>query len=151
VVRIADIGDWCAVSPQGLSLIQAGAPLPAITMGQISVAAGRAAADAIRWGAQAALNGRASALVTAPIHKEAFAAAGIDHPGHTEFLQALAAEHLGVPVAQMPVRMMLSAPELRTVLVSIHVSLREALETVTQAAVMETVRITAAHFRRCGW
>src|SRR5690606_9540182 len=90
-------------------------------------------------------------LVTAPIHKEAFSAAGIAHPGHTEFLQALAGEYLGVPVAQLPVRMMLSAPGLRTVLASIHVSLRDALNSVTLDGVMDTVRITAAHFRRCGW
>ena len=37
------------------------------------------------------LRGEAAALVTAPIHKEAFAAAGIAYPGHTEMLQALAA------------------------------------------------------------
>jgi 4-hydroxythreonine-4-phosphate dehydrogenase len=34
---------------------------------------------------------RGAALVTAPIHKEAFAAAGVGYPGHTEMLQALAA------------------------------------------------------------
>jgi 4-hydroxythreonine-4-phosphate dehydrogenase len=67
--------------------------------------------------------------VTAPLHKEALAAAGgrARYPGHTELLQALAAEHAGVPVSAMPVRMMLANDELRTVLVSIHVSLREAI------------------------
>jgi 4-hydroxythreonine-4-phosphate dehydrogenase len=72
---------------------------------------------------------RGGRLVTAPLHKEALAAAGgrARYPGHTELLQALAAEHAGVPVSAMPVRMMLANDELRTVLVSIHVSLREAI------------------------
>jgi hypothetical protein len=42
----------------------------------------------------------------------------------------------------MPVRMMLANDELRTVLVSIHVSLRQALEAVTREQVLQTLRIT---------
>ena len=38
-----------------------------------------------------ALAGEIAAIVTAPIHKEALAAAGVAYPGHTEMLQALAA------------------------------------------------------------
>jgi 4-hydroxythreonine-4-phosphate dehydrogenase len=50
--------------------------------------------------------------------------------------------HAGVAVEQMPVRMMLANEELRTVLVSIHVSLRQALEAVTREQVLQTLRIT---------
>lgn len=63
-------------------------------------------------------------------------------PGHTELLQAEAAAHLGVPLADLPVRMMLANHELRTVLVSIHVSMREALDAVTRPHVETTLRIT---------
>ncbi len=117
-----------------------------LAWGQIHAAAGRVAAQAIERGARAALSGEVAALVTAPIHKEALAAAGIAHPGHTEYLQALAADHLGVSVQQLPVRMMLSSPVLNTVLVSIHVSLREAIERVTVPNVLETVRIAHRHW-----
>lgn len=119
--------------------------------GEVSARAGQAAADCIRAGALAALCGEAAGLVTAPIHKESLALAGIEHPGHTEFLQALAANHLGVTVDDLPVRMMLSSPGLRTVLVSIHVSLRHALDAVTTEAVASTIRIAHAHFQRAGW
>lgn len=136
--------------PDRLAVVQACERTGPVPFGQVSAAAGRMAADCIRWAAQAALDGRARAVVTAPIHKEALSAAGIDHPGHTEYLQALAAAHQGVPVAQLPVRMMLSCPGLRTVLVSIHVSLRQALEAVTQERIVQTLYITAAHFRRIG-
>ncbi|WP_066257822.1 4-hydroxythreonine-4-phosphate dehydrogenase PdxA [Hydrogenophaga flava] len=150
VVVLDGPGEWAHASRPGLALIQACAPGPLVSWGRISAEAGRAAADSIAVAARWVLTGQARALVTAPVHKESLAAAGLPHPGHTEFLQALAAEHAGVPVSEMPVRMMLSAPGLATVLVSIHVSLRQALEAVTAERVMDTIRITAAHYRRCG-
>jgi len=112
--------------------------------GRISAQAGQVAADAVLWAARAALAGEVAALVTAPLHKEALAAAGVPFPGHTELLQACAAAHAGVAVEDMPVRMMLANPELRTVLVSIHVSLRQAIEAVTIDNVLQTLRITHA-------
>ena len=136
--------------PGRLAVVPCGAMSEPAPLGQVSALAGQAAADCIRWGAQAVLSGQAAALVTGPIHKESLAAAGVPHPGHTEMLQALAAEFQGVPVAHLPVRMMLSAPGLHTVLVSIHVSLRDAIEAVTTERVLETIRITAQHFGRCG-
>lgn len=120
--------------------------------GQIGAAAGRAAADSVVWAARAALRGEVAGLVTAPLHKEALAAAGVAFPGHTELLQAEAAAHQGIPLAQMPVRMMLASDELRTVLVSIHMSLRDAIAAVTTDNVLQTLQIThAALVRSLGW
>lgn len=116
--------------------------------GQISAAAGRAAADSVVWAARAAMRSEVAALVTAPLHKEALSAAGVQFPGHTELLQSEAAAHRGVPLAQMPVRMMLASDELRTVLVSIHVSLREAIAAVTYDNVLQTIQITHAALLR---
>ncbi|HEX5805965.1 MAG TPA: 4-hydroxythreonine-4-phosphate dehydrogenase PdxA [Macromonas sp.] len=130
--------------------------LPAVRLaqpvqwGRIQAHAGQAAADAIAWAARAALRGEVGAVVTAPIHKEALSAAGLPYPGHTEYLQALAAEARGCSVSELPVRMMLSNDELRTVLVSIHVSLRQAIEAVTFDNVLQTMRITDRHFRQLG-
>jgi 4-hydroxythreonine-4-phosphate dehydrogenase len=63
-------------------------------------------------------------------------------------LQAVAAQHLGKAAAELPVRMMLANDELRTVLVSIHVSLREAIEAVTFENVLQTLLITHASLSR---
>jgi 4-hydroxythreonine-4-phosphate dehydrogenase len=63
-------------------------------------------------------------------------------------LQAAVAAHLGKPVEAVPVRMMLASPELRTVLVSIHVSLRDAIAAVTFSQVMETLQVTHAALTR---
>jgi 4-hydroxythreonine-4-phosphate dehydrogenase len=113
-----------------------------VTPGEVSAQAGAMAAECVLWAARAALRGEIDALVTAPVHKQALSAAGVAFPGHTEMLQAEAARHLGVALATLPVRMMLANPELRTVLVSIHVSLREAIAAVTFDHVLDTLRIT---------
>lgn len=149
LVRLDSLTDWQPTAGR-LAYVQACSPIPDLVPGRVSAKAGLAAAECIEWAAQAALAGTARAVVTAPIHKEALAVAGIEHPGHTEYLQALAAAHLGVAVERLPVRMMLSCPGLRTVLVSIHVSLRDALKAVTTDQVLQTLRIAAAHFQRCG-
>jgi len=116
-------------------------PDASIEIGKVTAAAGRMAADAVTWAARAVLRQEFSALVTAPLHKKALSLAGVEFPGHTEMLQSLAAEHLGLPVASVPVRMMLSSPGLRVVLVSIHVSLRQAIDAVTTANVLQTLDI----------
>jgi 4-hydroxythreonine-4-phosphate dehydrogenase len=118
--------------------------LALIPCGFVSDLAGKFSAQCVREAAQMALRGEVAAVVTAPIHKEAWRAAGVKFPGHTEFLQFEAAEFAGVSVDAMPVRMMLSNDELRTVLVSIHMSLREALNRVTFDNVLQTLRVTHA-------
>ena len=128
-----------------LQLPEMPAPAP---WGQVSAAAGHGAALSVQWAARAALRGEIAALVTAPLHKEALHAAGVNYPGHTELLQAEAALHAGVALQDMPVRMMLANHELRTVLVSIHVSLRQAIEAVTQDNLLQTLQITHAALQR---
>lgn len=152
VAALHGLTELTQLPPRCIPVIQATPALPADralpAWGRVDARAGRMAADCVRWAAQAALRGEAAGLVTAPLHKEALAAAGEPFPGHTELLQAEAARHAGRPVAEMPVRMMLANDELRTVLVSIHVSLREALAAVTQTQVLETLCITHAALSR---
>ncbi|MDB5851536.1 MAG: 4-hydroxythreonine-4-phosphate dehydrogenase PdxA [Rhodoferax sp.] len=147
VAEITSPAQVFEVPPNCIPVLQVTAPLGGIAIGQISAEAGRAAADAVTWAARAALRGEIAALVTAPLHKEALAAAGVAYPGHTELLQAEAAAHLGRKIADVPVRMMLANDELRTVLVSIHMALRQAIDAVTFDNVLQTLRITDAALR----
>ena len=80
--------------------------------------------------------GAAAAVVTNPIHKKVLYDAGFRFPGHTEFLGALAG---GDP---QPV-MMLVCPVLRVVPVTVHMSLRRALETLSVDAIVLIAEITA--------
>ncbi len=131
-------------------LWQACDALPLVAWGQVSRDAGRMALASIETSTRAVLRGEARALVTAPVHKEALSLAGCPHPGHTELLQALAAEHMGCSVDALPVRMMLSNPQLKTVLMSIHVSLRQALDSITSDGLRQTLAIVWRHFERLG-
>ena len=95
---------------------------------------------AITTGADLVTAGRAAALVTNPIQKEALYAAGFRHPGHTEFLAELAG---GATPA-----MMLVCAELRVVPVTIHQPLREALAALTTERIIAAGRIAAAALAR---
>jgi 4-phospho-D-threonate 3-dehydrogenase / 4-phospho-D-erythronate 3-dehydrogenase len=116
------------------------ADLPAL--GRISAASGRAAYDAVVRAIGLARQGAIAGIVTAPIHKEAFAAAGIAYPGHTEIL----AEHSG----GARVAMMLANDEIRTVLVTIHCSLREAIKRADFPAQMSAIQLADEGARALG-
>ena len=134
-----------AMHTTGLPVLQVVAPAPVLPWGVVDARAGQLAGECVLWATRAALRGEVAAVVTAPLHKAALHAAGgpwDQYPGHTELLQAESARHAGVPLAQMPVRMMLANDELRTVLHSIHVSLREAIDAVTPASLLQTLQIT---------
>jgi len=151
VCEIESAAEALHVPPRCLPVLQVVPQAPVLPWGQIDARAGRLAGEAVLWATRAALRREVAALVTAPLHKEALHAAGApydQYPGHTELLQAEAARHQGVPVAQMPVRMMLANEELRTVLVSIHVSLRQALEAITRDQVLQTLRIAHVSLSR---
>jgi 4-hydroxythreonine-4-phosphate dehydrogenase len=145
VVEIESPSEAMNVPPNSLPVLQVVPEAPVLPWGVVDARAGQLAGECVVWATRAALRGDVAALVTAPLHKEALHAAGApyqQYPGHTELLQAEAARHIGLSIAQMPVRMMLANDELRTVLVSIHVSLREALEAITIDRVLQTLRIT---------
>lgn len=145
VAQLDALADASSVPPRCIAVLQKCEQLAPVPYGRVSDVAGRAAADCIVWAARAVLAGEAAGMVTAPIHKEALAAAGgwaAGFPGHTELLQAEAAAFLGKPVSELPVRMMLANEELKTVLVSIHMSLKNAIAAVTFDNVLQTLRIT---------
>jgi 4-hydroxythreonine-4-phosphate dehydrogenase len=85
-------------------------------------------------------SGDAAAMVTNPIQKSTLYAAGFTHPGHTEFLAALA----GIDT---PPVMMLAIDGLRVVPVTIHQPLRAALAGLTTEMIVVTARIAAQALR----
>ena len=96
-----------------------------------------AAVDLVRSGA-------ASAVVTNPIAKFVLTRVGFAHPGHTEFLAALAAREGREP--PLPV-MMLWSDLLAVVPVTIHVALRRVPDLLTQELVERTARVVHADLR----
>ena len=95
---------------------------------------------AIRHAVELVHEGRASAVVTNPIHKAALTRTGFGFPGHTEFLGALSQEVFGV--AAQPV-MMIAAPALKVVPVTIHIPLAAVPQALSREAIVTTGRIVA--------
>ena len=101
--------------------------------------------SAIETGVALIKDQKASALITAPISKSVLQKAGFAHPGHTEFLGELA-ERFFHQSAQ-PVMMIWS--ELLTVVpLTIHIPLRAVPDALTEASLIQTVRIVDRDWRR---
>ncbi|WP_068112347.1 4-hydroxythreonine-4-phosphate dehydrogenase PdxA [Tropicimonas marinistellae] len=85
--------------------------------------------------------GAASAMVTAPINKQALQeGADFGYPGHTEFLAAQAGVERVV--------MMLACEALKVVPTTIHIALRDVPTVLTPSLLEQTIRITEAGLRR---
>ncbi len=115
------------------------APFPP---GQISAAAGRAAYDAIVRAVSDATAGTIDAIATAPINKEAFAAAGFQWKGHTDLLAHLTGSPRGV--------MMFHSDALRVVLATVHIPLSQVPAAITQQLIENLVDLTARELPRFG-
>jgi 4-hydroxythreonine-4-phosphate dehydrogenase len=142
--------DFAEVDPQEAvtAFVRA---MPVVATGKAATAApGRpdatsadAALASIRQAVADVTAGKASAVVTNPIAKNVLYRAGFRHPGHTEFLAELAANGNTPP---QPV-MMLWSPALAVVPVTIHLSLREALDQLTHELIVTTARIVVADMK----
>lgn len=112
-----------------------GLPHPATAEGTIA---------SIRGAVALVMKGDAAALVTMPIAKHVLYAAGFDHPGHTEFLAALAA----LPGEPPPLPVMLIwSEELAVVPVTIHIPLKDVPGALSTELIVKTARIVAHDLR----
>ncbi|MBF85231.1 MAG: 4-hydroxythreonine-4-phosphate dehydrogenase PdxA [Acidobacteria bacterium] len=119
------------------------AELAAFPSGKVTAEAGRSAYQTIKRAVSDVQAGRADALVTAPINKEAFAEAGLPWRGHTELLAHLT----GAP----RVAMMFYSEVLRVVLATVHVPLADVTALLTPDRLEATIRLTAAELPRFGF
>jgi len=134
-VRVREIADAAeaAAAPGELPVLGVGT-LPAdLPIGKVDARAARASYDYVVRAIDLAMAGAIGGIVTAPIAKEALKAAGIAYPGHTEIL----AERSGTA----DFAMMLANDELRSILVTIHVSLADAIRLITKDRVLRTIRL----------
>jgi len=107
-----------------------------IRIGQVHPDAGDAAAQSIITATELAKADKVDGIVTAPINKKSLRAAGYRWPGHTEMLRDLTGTDKVV--------MMLAARELRVALVTTHMRLLDAIQSVKTEDVVECAEITAS-------
>ena len=91
--------------------------------GKISIASGQASYDAILGSIKLAKQKKLLGVVTAPINKKALNLANISFPGHTEIFS----EHS----ESNDVSMMLCNDSIKTILVTLHCSILEAVEKIS--------------------
>jgi 4-hydroxythreonine-4-phosphate dehydrogenase len=101
--------------------------------GTVSAEAGRAAYAYIERGVRLCQAGELDGIVTAPINKEALAAGGVQHSGHTEILARLS--------DTKDFAMLLMGKELRVIHVTTHVALRRVPDLVTRDRVLRVIRL----------
>jgi 4-hydroxythreonine-4-phosphate dehydrogenase len=107
--------------------------------GRPTTEGGEAAYRYIKEGAQMALGGQASALVTAPINKAWLNRAGHHFPGHSELLAKLAGARTW--------RMMFAGEVLRVALVTVHIGLAQVPGALTREGVYQTIALLTQHLR----
>lgn len=140
IVPIADPAEALFAAAAGLP-VMAGLDAP-WTPGQPSAEGAKLALASLTWATKFALSGVAAGLVTAPVSKGELAAIGWDYPGQTEFL----ADACGQPYRDAV--MMLAGPSLRTVPLTVHVSLAEVPGLLSADLITHKARIVAAGLRR---
>lgn len=106
--------------------------LESLQPGKVQAAGGRAADAFIRKACELALAGRIDAITTAPISKESLRAAGIAEIGHTELL----AKYLNSPESLT----IFITENMRIFFLSRHLSLRQALDCITEDRVLTMIR-----------
>lgn len=119
---------------KNLSLIDVGDGIGAdIQYGSITKTAGRTTGVALERAVELCLQGKVTALVTAPASKEALSLAGYHFPGQTEMIALLS--------QSQRVAMMLVSTGLRVGLVTIHTALKNVAERISQEKIIEKISI----------
>jgi 4-hydroxythreonine-4-phosphate dehydrogenase len=130
VRRVAD----CVFAPGRLECLDlANVDAAALPRGAVSAEAGRAAYEYIERGVRLCQSGDIDGIVTAPVNKEALAAAGVRHSGHTEILAELSSTR--------DFAMLLMGRDLRVIHVTTHVALRRVPDLVTRDRVERVIRL----------
>jgi len=132
-----------AQPPEGINFVDVGGD-GAVRYGTIDAEYGRIALASIDAALACIARGECSALVTAPIHKQAIAAAGCPFPGHTELLAAKA----GLKKYAHDFAMYFEAPTLRAVLLTVHVPLRDAINSINEDDIVALAKLTTREFAR---
>src|SRR5215813_10766432 len=128
------------LNPPAPVIFDTGAVKGLIKQGIVSVQAGQAALAAVQASVALWKRGNIDAIATAPLNKEAIKQAGSPFPGHTEMFAALAGTDTFL--------MSFFAHNLRVILLTIHVSLQDAIKAITRERVLSALETADRELRR---
>ena len=131
-------GIRCPVSPIAVAADAADIcadALPVMPLSREASSRGDGPIESIDRAIDEALAGRVAGMVTNPVRKSVFYERGFTCPGHTEYL----GERAGL---ERPPVMMLAAPALKVVPVTIHLALHDAIAALTTERIHRTLATT---------
>lgn len=111
-----------------------------VELGKLNVKNAGFVLKLIDSGAKLALAGKASSLVTAPIHKGVINSSGLNFSGHTEYLQNLC--------SAQEVVMMLVSEELRVALATTHLPLKDVASAINAPMLRTKLEILVNHLQK---
>lgn len=135
--RVVSLQEWEKLGAVNEPLIVDCATIDAATIepGKVSAACGKAGYLYIEHAIRAALAGKISGVVTAPIHKEALRLSGVNHPGHTEIFTALTGAKRSC--------MMLYSDVLTVSMATTHIGYHEVPGKLSVERVLNVIELTA--------
>ncbi len=139
ISEISSLDQVAGVFQRALPIIHHALPAP-VSAGAFTAATALWVMAMIEKAVVLCLAGKASAMVTNPIQKEALYAAGFDYQGHTDFLAALTRLR-GLPASDV---MMLVGGGLRAVPITVHIALKDVPSALTTEAILIQTRIVSA-------
>jgi 4-hydroxythreonine-4-phosphate dehydrogenase len=113
-----------------------------VKVGVPSKKAGIIAVSAIYKAVKYCVDGKALALVTAPVSKESLKMAGIKYPGHTELLASL--------TGSKKVAMMMACGNIHGVMVTRHIPISKISENIKTKTIVEAVNLSVNFLRKSG-
>ncbi len=128
--------------PAPVAIVPTVAPEGEIRIGHVTAEGGRQAHDAVVRATDLAMEGRARAIVTAPLNKEAMNLAGHAYAGHTELLADLTGARDSA--------MMLAHGDFRVSHATTHIALADVPARATRARIERVVELTRDALRRLG-
>ena len=132
IESIESAGDMRVRGLDSACLAGAAEARPEDVLGRVDAEAGGASVEWVKSAAALAIKGEVDGIVTAPINKQALAAAGVTYEGHTEIL--------GEVTGAEPV-MMLAGGGLRVALVTRHVALADVPGLLARNEIVRTARV----------
>ena len=122
-----------------------------VPIGQLDARSGRAAYDYLIAAGQAAIDGQADAITTAPLNKAALHRAGLEYPGHTEILAELCGvDQFAMMLYLPPGDRVKSENGLGVAHVTLHTSVASVPGMLTIAGIRETIELIDGFLRRVG-
>ena len=136
VIGYSDVGNCQHIRPK---IVDTG-DIESVQPGLTNKSTGQASFQAVDWAINFAIRKDIDAIVTGPIQKEAWHAAGIEFPGHTELL----ADRVGCD----DFCMMLTSDEISCVLATIHIPLADVPAALSVDNIGRAIRLGADALKR---